>query len=426
MLVAILVLLLAGRIEDRFSLEELEEVFVLRDPHYVISHPLMPAGRFLADKPSSCYRVFLLGGSQAMGSPFTMQQQGTGDELMGWLELPNEGGIATWLEAYLTHALSGREVEVLNTTICGLGSTHALATFHRIEEVGDPDQVILLSGNNERLDYADFNMPENADMAEVLQQLGEDYRTNIQEFADVANRRRIPLLLLTVPSNIRDWMPEDEIPFDADQVKTLIAEGQLSPCLDYLQPFEDDQNALVSYFMARCHDDLGDRQTAYSYYVEAKDRDRSLLRARTPWNDMLRTTPSTAFVQTLDLEPVVARLSQDGLPGDDEFFDYCHMKLHLNQQGAKVIATHILETSFPSVDPAVLDQALLPVFGGPQLKRLYWLKRIKWLRYRYRSTVPWVRDENTARTLDSYRAEFDDVDTRIYYIEQMEPSGQEP
>ena len=417
--IVLLVLLLAGRVDGGFTWQEEEAMFVRRADHYVVSNGLMPSGRFLAEKSPMGYRVFLLGGSQAMGSPFTMQQQGTGDEMMGWLDLPNEGGIATWLEPLLAHALAERDVEVVNAAMCGLGSSNALAAFRRIVEVGDPDLVILLSGNNERLDYADFSLPAGSDRSEVVGELTDHYRANIQAFADRANRDGIPLLLLTVPTNLRDWAPEDHLIFDVEQVDSLIEDGRHVACLDYLQQYDEEGNALLLYYRARCLDEIGDRDAARELYVRAKDLDRSLLRTRTSWNDILRSTPTTDYVRTLDLEQVVAEQARDGLPGGEEFFDYCHMKLHVNQHAGRILAENILEVSFPAVDRGSLDTALLPEFGAPQLKRLYWLKRIKWLRYRYRSAVPWIRDQNTARTLDSYKAELDDLDTRIGHFEYL-------
>lgn len=71
------------------------QFFQIDDAYYVTADPSMVEQRFLVEKPSNGFRVFLLGGSQAMGSPYVHQKFTLMDELGGMLEMPNEGGIAT-------------------------------------------------------------------------------------------------------------------------------------------------------------------------------------------------------------------------------------------------------------------------------------------------------------------------------------------
>ncbi len=82
------------------------------------------------DKPADVYRVLVVGGSAAMGTPDAMY------------------GLARQLEAMFPDGIGGRRVEVINAAMTAINS-HVVLPIVRDSMVLDPDLVVVYLGNNE-------------------------------------------------------------------------------------------------------------------------------------------------------------------------------------------------------------------------------------------------------------------------------------
>ncbi len=86
---------------------------------------------FLKDKPDSCYRIFVLGGSTAAGWPY-----------------PNNLMFSRILNKKLTDLFPDKHIEVINTSISAINTYAQLDFLDEIME-HEPDAVLIYSGHNE-------------------------------------------------------------------------------------------------------------------------------------------------------------------------------------------------------------------------------------------------------------------------------------
>jgi tetratricopeptide (TPR) repeat protein len=268
-----------------------------------------------------------------------------------------------------------------------------------IAKLGSPDLIIVLSGNNERNPPPEFQ--EN--FSQSMEYLTKNYENNIIEVARIAEEYKIPTLILTVPTNIRDWIPSDFDDFNATIVNGLISKGEFNNSLSLLKG--DMNNSLRLYYLGRTYDKMGDFENAQKYYIMAKDLDKSFFRARSPWNNIVLNTNQSKYLSIIDAERIMKKYARDGIPGNDMFFDYCHFKLRYNQILAYEISRKVLEDHFPEADTAGLDNVTLESFKPEVLKKLYLMKKIAWYRLKYYSAFARIRDTNTNMVIENYNLE---------------------
>jgi|GEM_PF-806466 len=159
------------------------------------------------------YRVGVVGGSFAMGSPYVLQ---------GY---PNTaGGIPFFLERGLTQGRGGRSVEVINASAGGQNSSRARSVAEQLLQL-DLDLLVVLTCNNEgqlrpRQMQAWLNeqggyrllkrwlspepssawfTPQHPD----LNRLRHDYRQNLRAMVQDATERGVSVALGTLPVNLR-------------------------------------------------------------------------------------------------------------------------------------------------------------------------------------------------------------------------------
>ena len=86
-------------------------------------------------KQENTYRVFVFGGSAAKGLGF-----------------PHNGSFAYWLDRMLRTSLPSRNIEVANLASVGYSSAQVRRLVDEVLAKGDPDLIVVYSGNNEFLD----------------------------------------------------------------------------------------------------------------------------------------------------------------------------------------------------------------------------------------------------------------------------------
>lgn len=381
--------------------------YIKEGAYYVSDHPNMIVQRFLAVKPKGLLRIFVLGESQAMGTPYANQANvGIAGVLARRLKILNKGGISTWLEAYLKAAFPGRPVEVINAAKGAVGLAESLMTFEEIAEIGQADLVVFLAGNNER-DRADLEpiglqLAHPADVERVVKRLTLRFQGHLARIAAISEKNKIPVYFLTVPVNLKDWMPSAPDNFGAARIANLIAAGDYGRALSLLRQ-GGRPNALRHFYMARCHGAAGRNAEALKHYRIARDLDETFLRCRSPWNDATRNIRGP-HITILDMEHIMEGYAKDGIPGFDLFHDFCHFKLRANQLVALEVAlAYIRSTGRPEKDLERTRKTVLPALGAGKLRTMYALKAIQWLRNRYYSPYKDIVDLNTGNVIQAYR-----------------------
>jgi tetratricopeptide (TPR) repeat protein len=359
------------------------------EAYYRITHRYGYAKRkttFPIRKPANGLRIIALGGSACAGWPHNEPET-----------------FERYLEQALAPAFPDRKIEVINAGAHGFASYRLRRIFDEILPL-DPDAVILYSGNNEFLEDREYRLvgrrvvdalsrnlrsvqwlrerlsgPRMELPGEKLQDArtffwkkakGEalELRKNPAKFADVkahyaasieymvgeAGKRGVPVLLFTVPVNLRDWLPtashsrlEGEAQREWQRFYHLGQRGLLQGDTDAgiqwmrraieLEP----EHAASHFWLGRLLEKEGQTGPALESYKRARDLDYNPFRAHGDFNLTLRRIASERdHALLVDLEREFERASRRGIPGFDLFLDY----VHPTKRGNLVIAEAAFRT----------------------------------------------------------------------------------
>lgn len=375
--------------------------FVPEGPLFVNHHDHLPAQSFTAVKPDTDLRVFLLGESQAMGTPY-VYGAGAAMPLDGSNAPLTRGGIATWLEVYLQMVEPGRRVQVVNAALANQDLKTAAAMYAEIAEIGAPDLVVILAGNGESYNVR-YGSPEEFD--EAVSDLAANVRRLMVGIAEIANRHRIRTYVVTVPTNLRNWFPN----FSSYRpLHEQLREGRYAEALETRRAHGERDDAMDSFLLARGLEAEGKYDEAYHQYLRAKDLDLTLIRAHSVWNDVYRGVGND-YVLPLDLEHRIRQYATHGIPGFDLFHDHCHYTVAGNVFAAREIARFYQATTgrhdppLPILDPYT---ELMPV-----LRWVYEGEAGRWMRLATME-VTGISELNPERVAQHYTQVLADLESR--------------
>jgi tetratricopeptide (TPR) repeat protein len=374
---------------DFISEEEQDGVRVARIEHdqvYRARNAVFPV-----DKDENTVRIFAVGGSASAG----------------WPHPPSEI-YTVYLERALQDAFPSKNIEVINASGRAYPSYRVRLIFEEMLEY-DPDLIIVYSGNNEFIEdraYAAIQARfkplvmlahKSAAFRLAKQWLkgdprGEDsfwanwrasmrfsiwskveqralklrddptqfegvkqhYGHSIEAMARKAQRRGTPVILATVPVNLRDWRPNVSVESlsgpDHSRWKTLYIEGRRAllerdavGAASALQGAValDPQHAASHYYLARALEQTGKHVEANLEYREARDQDRNPFRSISPFDETLQGVASRyANVHVADLGAAFQLASEFSAPGYDLFLDY----VHPTRRGNLIVAATVFDT----------------------------------------------------------------------------------
>lgn len=314
------------------------------------------------------WRGFLLGGSFAMGTPYSHQEDGK--------ETP--GGIASFWRAGMQARWPDVSMDVLNM---GAGGEDSHRVKRIVEEVVqyEPDVLVIASCNNEgnaspsamreylhtlggyRLMTKLLAPTESLEGREthtvqqsIVTDLRDQFTGNVETMVLEAEKRGVPLLLATLPANLR-YTGYSMSPFadgaDITQEitrekpsecvlagRTLHEEGKHAEAIEALSTCDDVGEALRWIGLAQlASGDAESAKASLKQSIELLPRNR----CRPSFNAVLREMASKhEHVTLLDLEAAAERAAEDGIPGYDLFLDFCHM----NWRGYALMAEELMAT----------------------------------------------------------------------------------
>lgn len=357
-----------------------------RRPEAVLSDPQR---RFLAEKPANGFRVFVVGGSSAAGTPY-----------------PTSYAFSGWLEQLLVAALPGRSVEVTNAAFSGYATRRVLTVVREIAR-HEPDLLVVYAGHNEfaeerfyahlvDLDPRIFRLWEWAAslrsyqlLARLLpvpspgsdappQDLQKDGKRALQMFAVLDERsqgdaytnqredsyrdlhyafnlRQIVgatvqvggrVALLSLGQNLSDWAPaasQHGRPLDAAmlarfdaRIEAGDAAREAADCAAAATAYRaaldiDGSYAQAHFDLATCLRSLGRLEDAAAHYARASDLDRVPHGAPGPFNQTIREVAEETGALFIDTSDALKRESGERLSGDDLFLDMVHPNIRAHQ-----------------------------------------------------------------------------------------------
>jgi tetratricopeptide (TPR) repeat protein len=366
--------------------------------------------RFFMPKPEGTRRIFVLGGSAALGIPF------------------EDFSVGRSLRAMLAIRFPGIRFEVISAAMTAINS-HVLTAFAREIAGYDPDLVLVYTGNNEvvgpfgpssvagRLSESNAliqarirlkslrlvqvleglvrSLARRASGAEEQRWKGmemfaesrlhpSDRRLRLVESHFVRNLERIvsslrsadiPVVLCTVPTNLKDCPPfasENDPTLPEARLRTwresfargkrLAAKGELVQAAAQLRAAlaADPSHAETAFRLAEVLARQGAWDEAAKLYIQARDADALPFRATSRLNAVIRETAARAASNGLtlvDLDEAFRRRSRHGVSDLEQFFEH----VHLTYPGDLLAAGEIYRT--------VIERELLPLPGPTDEQR---------------------------------------------------------
>lgn len=348
-------------------------------------------------KPPGTLRVFAFGGSATAGLGFS----------------PNVS-FPRHLEELLARAHPGRTIEVVNLGVVAIASRQVELLVRDVLEHGEPDLVVVYSGNNEFLElharlYLERNSslrrklaarlarthvqralrralhgpfsPEDlpvrdwrvADEERLTQErivrevrasppqiesVLAEYEANLESMARAAAAKGVPLVLCGVAVNL-EWRGREDLP--ADWIERLLgrpgtreeARSELDARLARGELDELERWELL-FRRAELRRALRDLDGARADYVAALEADPHLRRALPRQSEAAQRVARRTGALFLDAPALFAAGAREGIVGFEHFYDY----VHFTPRGAAELAVGIFE----------LIRALPALRGGNELE----------------------------------------------------------
>jgi lysophospholipase L1-like esterase len=361
---------------------------------------------FAAVKTPETLRIFCLGDSAAKGLPH--------DQPFSY---------PARLQAMLQEALPQRRVEVLNAAGNGFHTDATLQVFREIIEHA-PDAVVVWAGNNDfrtgellasyerlgplrrsaaaRLAARVLFPPDPMEqdrhglgrylvrrpsplrtVPRLERRVRSNYEANLEAIAGECRRRGVPLLLATVPVNLKDWSPNV-----STHRRGLSGSGRAA----WLEKFREgvlahergDDAAAGAAFRAALEFDgghadthfrlgrallrAGDRAGALRHFSAAAETDAYPFRAPPSLNEIAARVAREHGARLVDLVELFNAHAGGGIAGHDVFVDPVHPRPEMNVLVARAMFSALAGTDVaeglrgraPPSPPAVQGTARTP------------------------------------------------------------------
>ena len=373
------------------------------------------AQEFPSAKPDNGLRIFVLGGSSAYGFPWGAAQ-----------------AFPAALERALQDSLPQRDVQAVNAAGMSYGS-HRLRIL--TPEMLDyaPDLLVVYGGHNEFVerDFYDrvaaaeplpgglrlwlhrwrlysamqrllappkrilqpsdaaweaykatlIGLDADREYATDVAQADRDavraqFEDNLRAIAAAAKKAAVPVLFCTVPSNMREWRPNQTTwpgtLSAADRATAVRAierateandAGDAQAALEAIAAVEAISPAAAGAWFqkGRALLALGRTQQAADAFAAARDLDGQPGRAIGAFNDTIRTVARDTGSMLVDVERTFRETAEDGIPGFEFFEDYVHPKPAAHLLIAREVWRAVLESGrfgTAATDEAVFLAAL--------------------------------------------------------------------
>jgi tetratricopeptide (TPR) repeat protein len=375
----------SGELADRY----------VTNPHFSRN---MSVQSFARVKPIGVKRVFVLGGSAAIGWP---------------------GDPASSFSGYLQRALDqlypGR-YEIVNVAAMSYGS-HRVRDFLADVVRMEPDLIVVWSGNNEYVErntlsrfargetmgrlqrllrhsslYRSLRLllgvtapqlfvrPEGADITDPREtpqvrrgmlgrsavtdrQVAENYRANLEAIAALIRESGAEGMLCTVPVNLSGWAPNNQPPEFAGAEEGHLFERLREEAGETWRQRRFDEAvarykellalapryALGYFLLGDCYRALGRLDEARRAFDLAREFDPRPIRALPDFAGIVRQVAAANGLSVIDLERAFLDASGAELSGLDLFLDY----VHPNEVGHKLAAATVLSAMQRHFDPGL-------------------------------------------------------------------------
>lgn len=175
--------------------------------------------------------------------------------------------------------------------------------------------------------------------SEVFRRASQYFQLNLEDILAVAQRHRVPIIVGTLVSNLRDLAPFESgfAPQRTEEEKRRWqqnfengwrlqrVDSAAAALAFYAQAAAiDTEPAILHYRMAQAQEMLGDTIVARQEYERARDLDLLRFRAPGAFNDIIRESCKKYQVPVVEMEETFARRSLHGIIGREFVSEHLH------------------------------------------------------------------------------------------------------
>jgi len=333
---------------------------------------------FSAEKDSSTYRIFCLGGSSTLGTPY-----------------PPNAAFPAMLQHILSSLHPDKKFEVVNCGVTAITTHSVLDMGREILSHYQPDLLVVYSGHNEfygvfgqasrlflfdnqtfiqtflklqrfrffrllrnlyinifgerivREDVIDPGTLMGTVAREAEIPLGNDlylkteehYQQNIEVLVQLAKKNQTDIILCNLVSNLRDLTPfkslhskiisaqatekMDELLNEAKQLKK---DNEFEKAIKILNEAMnlDPSYAEVHFLLGKCLERVGHYEHAKKQFKSAKDFDVIRFRAPSSFNRLLKQIADANNIPLINIESAFNENSPDGIVGNNLILEHIH------------------------------------------------------------------------------------------------------
>ncbi len=339
-------LLLFGSIELGLHLSgyqsESQELFIEVEgsPNYLVSNtkfieryfpsfvPQVAPNAFRKEKAPNTFRIFVFGGSSALGFPYNFYYS-----------------FADQLEQQLLLHTEGVNVEVINLGMTAVNSFVIHDLSKRVQDY-EPDAILIYAGHNEFYGSfgaasTQFSMANNVALKRLILWLKNWRLYQLMESVFLNdsgkdNDRRTMMARVVKHADIKlgsalfdDGITQFEKNI-GDVVKQFTEEnipvfmGTIASNLKDQPPLSDSPNALAAYEEGLNYVADGNTRQALLKFMEAKELDEIRFRAPTAINKVINSFSANKLVTVVDIEKTLREASESGIEDESLFIDHLH------------------------------------------------------------------------------------------------------
>lgn len=340
-------------------------------------------------------RVLVAGGSTTFGFP----ERPPGTAPLG----PPRHGVAGAAQAALDAAWPG-QFEVVNLGINGGASEDTLRVLRRTIHLG-ASALVLYDGHNEFMGFpggawaAGWRLATYRRLAVLLPRAVESpgwvgaaaygdergaaavmqqFAHNLRAIAALARGARVPVVMATQASNLRDFQPSWSTEGVVDGAAALTPAERVARLAAH--PASADLAFLVG------QDRLAAGQDAWSALATARDHDAMPFRASTAVNRVIRAVATESGWTLVDAEAALADL---GPPGEASFYDWVHPRPAASARLANALLDGLARVGvLPDLPPTAVARE--PEAG--EVTGVHTRLAVAWLQWAMvRQHDPWAR-----------------------------------
>jgi len=224
-----------------------------------------------------------------------------------------------------------------------------------------------------------------------------EYEDNLRAIIDEALGWQVPVLLFTIPTNLRDWRPhvsfsKSEGP---ERVKWLqdftrgrgcFFDGKYKEAEAAFRKVisVEPLHAESCYFLGRALEMQGQKESSFEMYLQAKELDYGPFRALNAINETLRKiADEKEQVYLVDLEQEFKSCAEGVAPGFDLFVDYCHPtyrgnRVIANKSFERIMADNLLGISGLTSEESAIQYHDLRETEPDSVGQYTWKKLFAW------------------------------------------------